>query len=323
MKSGPRFQFSVSDRQESGRASTKSSRRARALILAWSLAAPFTQLAGLGAQLLQFQLDPSRSPLVLKGSFVGTPFVEQTSGSLTSSMQGTITVSLDATNLQVLPGSQLVVQTNGAWLPNVGGAAGAAPANFGGEISSFLASAYGALRHLQFEMDSAPLSVAESRFDASGLKLHVTTQDESFLDFSFSGLLSASGRRPLTGDTNDAATASATLERTADAYVLTIPLSINLPFDLLAAGDTQVGFVGTVVATTANSGPHLDQVMLQGALVILTWMAQTNGTYQVATSPDLLHWTAFTPSLTFTNSLGRYSAPASSSHAFFRLQYTP
>ena len=82
-------------------------------------------------------------------------------------------------------------------------------------------------------------------------------------------------------------------------------------------------FEGTVVATAPVPGTYLEKVIVNDQTVTVSWQAKTNGTYQLESSTDLVHWSVVKAGLTFTSASGAFTAPAPDPAAFFRLQYAP
>jgi len=91
---------------------------------------------GFGQTSVVYTVDSTRSTVTVNGSFIGTPFMAQGAGSLTTSFTGAIDATLNSDTgnaTQVLfPSSGIVsAEDSGSWAPLASGEDGSEPANYG------------------------------------------------------------------------------------------------------------------------------------------------------------------------------------------------
>src|SRR5260370_22575032 len=91
-----------------------------------------------------FAVDPNSSAVTLSGDVAGSTILPQGNGSLTSNFSGSIVADLDL-NAQTIkfdqPSTALNASITGNWQPQVGGASGSAPANYGGKVTILIFTA--------------------------------------------------------------------------------------------------------------------------------------------------------------------------------------
>ena len=200
------------------------------------------------AELKTFTLDQSRSGLAIDGNFAGTAFSPQAAGALTTSYTGTIQVDLTAQAITFLAGSVIVAANNGTWQPAANGAAGSAPANYGGTASILFSTAYAAIRNTRCDItNNLATPLVSGAFAATNLNFFFPSSANTTGDYRASGpILNTSGSTNLTGGYPNAAPTNATLAIQGSEYVLSIP----------------VDFSGVVTTTSGDINYHL-----QGKLV--------------------------------------------------------
>ena len=199
----------------------------RVSLLAAASLATFSQPFRAFTAPVVFNLDPARSSITLSGSVVGNAFKEQGPGSLITSFSGTIAANLTGSTIQFIGGSAIDALSSGNWQPTTNGAAGNAPADYGGTAGNFLATAFAAGRNILVDVFSGPLPMTSGSFDSSRLAFSFPTNATSVLDYRVTGLLSASGSKPLVGLSTNRITTVATLTTTAAGETITLPVDVE------------------------------------------------------------------------------------------------
>lgn len=217
---------------------------------AFSLAA-LVLAAGMPACLnaAAFRVDPARSAITIKGNLAGFTIQEQGPGSLSSRIEGTLTVALTADTIQFLEGPLVRIQDNGVWQPKTGGEPGSEPASFAARASALLATAVGAARDMELSLLSAALPLADNTFNAADLVFSFPAGGRAAFDYRVTGLLQDADRVPLEGIATNVALAPATLVTDDALQTLTIPLDTSYQFGLISDDDTTITIQGQLVAT--------------------------------------------------------------------------
>lgn len=208
-------------------------------------------------------LDPAQSYLEVEAvlqfgpspaeSVVATP---QGPGSLRTSLSGSIASELDLgapSPIFHVSSADLEASTSGPWEPDVGGAAGAAPAIVAGlfDLEPFGKAVF-AVRTL----DAIVLPQTFTLFGAGGL--YAFTPDFSItadmgLDYSSIGVLDAlfgSGSLAFTDDIRDNQTTSfATLNTSSETWILSMPFELSTTIYLDAGPTVALHYTAQFVAT--------------------------------------------------------------------------
>ena len=283
-----------------------------------------------------FTLDSTNSVVAFSGTVnvavVGTtPFSEQSSGSLTTHYGGSVLVDLTPPAIQITSGSAIVAQTNGSWQPLAGGAAGSAPADYGGKLaySTILGNltAWAAGRNIELSIDSPALTLTNSGFDAAQLTMVFVTNNPPapVLDYEVIGTgvfqgQSSSGTSPLHGSlTNGPATAY--LTNTAGLLKLIIPVNATNVASFLSPDDTTMVLKGQLVATApASAWPLVLNIGISGGHVNLTWSSVTGQVFTVLASSNLSNWVTNTGTTVVNGNSTTWSASPSGSARFYRVR---
>lgn len=200
-------------------------------------------------------IDPTRSSLTISGSVVGSELTAQGSGSLTTSLLGTVQLAADGAAIRFPGESRIVATTNGAWEPLADGSKGSAPASFGGRIDIGLAAGNAALRDVQLDLSSASLPLDGGRFDASRLVFAFIPGAKGSFAYDVTGLLTRHGVLPLEGSATNAPTTLAALTVSGAGQVLTIPINATFRSTLLTPDDTLLTLQGQLVAVLDTAPP--------------------------------------------------------------------
>jgi hypothetical protein len=207
------------------------------------------------AAVVDFTIDTNQSSITLTGSVVNYPVQEQGPGSLTTKYVGTIRADVTDASIVFPGGSAIKAQNSGNWEPKANGESGSDPANYGATASLVIASANAAVRNVSFDVTTiAPLTVTGGSFDSASLLFQFLSNPAGALDYSVTGLAAKKGSIDLTGITTNAVTTKATLTTNGNTQTLTIPVSADFLFKLLAANDTQLTLAGQLVATRTIGG---------------------------------------------------------------------
>jgi hypothetical protein len=280
-----------------------------------------------------FTLDSTNSAITFSGSvnvsLVGAvPFTEQSAGSLTTHYSGTVLLDLTPPTVQFPGGSAIVAQTNGVWQPAAGGAAGSAPADYGGKLAFYLlgnVTAWAAGRNIALDIGSPALTLTNSGFNASRMDIVFLTNNPPapVLDYQVIGngfVSSSSGATALSGSlTNGSATAY--LTNTAGLLKLVIPVSATNITSFNSPNDTTMVLKGQLVATAPESAwPLVVNIGVTGAQVTLTWPSVTGQVFTVLGSTDLHTWTTNSGSTVVNGNSTAWSAAQSGNSQFYRVR---
>ncbi len=268
-----------------------------------------------------FTLDTNQSSITLSGSILGFALKEQGPGSLTTKFGGTLRADVNGQTIMFTGQSLIEALDNGNWQPKPDGSTGTEPANFGGQASSFLGSAKAALRQIQLDAISGPLTINQGNFDSSSLVFLFPTNAPSSAAYTVASLLgSKSGSIPLVGYATNKVSSVATFTAVPGVETLTIPVDSEFQFSLTTANDTTIRLTGQFVATHVVTAPLLiESIMVQNQVVTFQWESTPGQQFQIQSSSDLNAWQTNTANVTSTNSTYSWSGPATQSLRFYRL----
>ena len=268
-----------------------------------------------------FTIDPARSLITISGTVVGSTIKEQGPGSLTTKFAGTIRAEVNNAAIQFSGGSQIAAQNNGNWAPAANGATGTAPANYGGVATVLFSPANAAVRNIQLDAFSGPLTVSDGHFDSTGLFFMFSTNSASVLDYNYAVFgVSVPGSEALAGYATNGVTSGATLTTSGSTQVLTIPVNANHFFELLSPNDSQLILKGQLVATRSTA-PSLRilGITVKNQTVTVQWQSSPGQKYLVQSSLDLKNWTQRAPEVTATAATSAWSAAVDNRGEFFRI----
>ena len=265
-----------------------------------------------------FTIDPAQSAITISGTVAGGTIKEQGPGSLTTKFAGTIQAEVNNAVIQFSGGSQITAQNNGNWAPAANGATGTAPANYGGIATVVIIQANAAVRNIQLDAFSGPLTVSDGHFDSTGLFFMFSTNSASVLDYN-AGFI-GTGSEALAGYATNQVTSGATLTASGSTQVLTIPVNANHFFELLSPGDSQLILKGQLVATrSATPSLRILGITVENQTVTVQWQSSPGQKYLVQSSLDLKNWTPRAPEVTATAATSTWSAAVDNRGEFFRI----
>jgi hypothetical protein len=282
----------------------------------------FNQAQGAPAE---FTVDNSKSFILVSGLVANFAMTPQGAGALITIYSGDINADLSGSTIQFTGGSTINAQTNGVWLPAVGGGtAGGAPADYGPEASVIIppfppTKLYGALRNISFDVTSPVLSVTGTNFNGTNLVFSFASGNAA-LDY-YAGT-SLHGSLALSGYATNTIAVGSSVATNANTRTLLIPIDAQFVFTLLSAKDTTVHLMGQIVVTNliAAAAPVIQLFSATSQSVVVT-AENVNLQSQLLVSTNLASWStaSFT---TTTNNSGAiiFTAPINGSHAFFRVQ---
>ncbi len=211
------------------------------------------------AQTATFQVDPTASSLTVSGTAAGQPIQQQGPGSLTTTYTGPLLLQLSPDAISFPGGSSVTANNSGNWQPLPGGAAGAAPANYGARVVILFQNNLAAVRDAVFDgTTAAPFELTGSG-NNRGFSSDVTfTATSGQVDYN--SLLAGNGSDPLAGSTatNQAGTPGSLLIGAGTAgfasATLQLPVSFTIPFDLGTFGQAMFDFDGSITARASARG---------------------------------------------------------------------
>jgi hypothetical protein len=275
-----------------------------------------------------FTADSAHSSLTLSGNVVisGTayPIQSQGSGSLTSTYSGQIFADLTPPYLHFTGGSSLKANTNGNWQPAAGGAAGSAPADFGGQITPPLTTGYAAGRNFQFDLNSPTILLTNGGFDASNLTFTYQTNipPVPILDYRVTSFIPAdntNGTAALSGtSTNGINTAS--LTNNSGMLYLSLPINTSM-VTTSSVGAITLVLTGQLVATApASDWVFPVTIGLTNGQVTLEWPSLPGQHFTVQAAPSLSGaWNAATGTMTKKTSTTAWTGSQSGNVSFYRV----
>lgn len=214
------------------------------------------------SELTSFTVDSTQSVLTVSASLttpLGTIQLQpQGPGSLTTTYEGTVKADVTAASIEFVGGSAVRGQNNGDWEPGLGGAAGTALANYGGQADNSLLSAKAAMREILVDLQSGPLTITAGTFPAEALVFGFPSNATSVLDYSYDSIAgSDSGSYNLTSYSTNSIGATGSLARMGNELVLTIPVHYSGHGTLIFSDDLAYTLDGQLVARATAAAPPL------------------------------------------------------------------
>lgn len=268
-----------------------------------------------------FTVDATRSKVRLSGTVSGIELREQSDGSLTTTGDGTISVTIGAASVQVT-GGLLDTRENGSWSPGPGGLHGTAPADFGGRGDAFLGVIDGALRNIQLSVASPAIPWDGTTFNASPIVFTIPANSSSTLDYN-AGIF-GTGSRLLAGETTNNISTTATIVTEGEIMTLTLAVDAIFFFSLSSPDDTALGINGTIVATApAETDPTPVNPIFNGIQVVngrVRFTVDQPGATRLQSSTDLQTWADQTAEIEDIDAdTKQFSVPATGPRLFFRM----
>ncbi len=231
-----------------------------------------------------FAVDPNSSAVTLSGDVAGSTILPQGNGSLTSNFSGSIVADWDLSAQTIKfdqPGTALNASITGNWQPQVGGASGSAPANYGGKVTIVIFTANIALRNLVVSgFTASPIALSGSGpYSFPSTQTLIVTSGTADYNAPIVGSgstdltgLSSNNKSPVTGTFEDLGNGSYRLTEPIDLTVQqtvgTVPATLHIQgqivantvlpvINLIGSSATAVGGAGAVpVADPASTVTH-------------------------------------------------------------------
>jgi hypothetical protein len=269
--------------------------------------------ARLGAGVVHFTVDSSRSRLAAVGTVVGATLQEQGPGSLSTSFSGQISADVTSSTIQFLDGSTILALTNGVWQPGPAGPS-AAPADYAAQANVLGLVVKAAVRNLVLDLTSRPLPMVNGGFDASALLLRFPTNSSASFDYAAGAL--GQGSIALSGLATNRVVNGGILSSGTNLPSLSIQIDAQFYFKALTPNDSTVRVTGMLVAAPAL---EIRSIQLQGQMV--TVEAQSaGGTANLQVSNDLKAWTSQAAGRTNVNETVQFTFQRAGDRGFYRLQ---
>jgi hypothetical protein len=272
----------------------------------------------LGMQSATLNVDPAQSQITLSGDIGGNQLREQGAGSLTTTVGGTINVTVANGQIQI-DSAILDPNTNGSWKPGRNGAADS-PADLAGQASSIVGTITGALRDLVVNASSPakPLG-ANGQFDAASIVFAFPENSSSVLDYN-AGFF-GQGSEPLASrGTNQTATVG-TFVSNNGVETLTIALDTTFTFSVEDVLEAKLTLKGQLVATggAAPVNPTIGDVQIKDGKFQFTANNTTANT-QVQSTTTLNSWGPQAATITANDATTHtFVIPMTEKFQFFRL----
>ncbi|MDW8263198.1 MAG: hypothetical protein RMJ35_11785, partial [Phycisphaerales bacterium] len=203
-----------------------------------------------------FTIDPTATTVTISGTLAGLPITQQGPGSLTTTYFGAIRAELAPGAVRFVQGGNAVANNSGSWQPAPGGAAGSAPANYGGQVNfGLLGIGRLAIRNLQVDAFSDPIPLASGSFAASQANVIANTGTADFRSTLLTGSEDLAGS---SGPNSDAGPGSLAIAANPAAgtgtATLTLPIRATLITDVQGIGQAVIQFNGQFRGRVSSIG---------------------------------------------------------------------
>jgi hypothetical protein len=185
------------------------------------------------------------SSLTLGGNVSGVPITAQSAGSLTARYTGPVVITDPPYSASFgVVSANAAAGITGNYSPLVGGAAGSAPASYGGQANIIIVGNVPvAVRGLRLGMSSGSLALTAGSFPASGVTLSIIAGTADYNAGVF-----GTGTTTLSGLSSAAGSGAGTLAVSGTTGTFTLP--VNATYNTTAAGlPLTITVTGTLVAT--------------------------------------------------------------------------
>ena len=270
-----------------------------------------------------FTIDPSQSYVTLSAKLVGLALVEQSPGSLTTTLTGTVNAELTSATIRFPGLSSVYASTNGPWQPLPGGLAGAAPADFGakGEVASF-GTIQIAVRNIVLDLESEAIPLNNGGFDDSQVRFVVSTNRPSAFDYA-AGLLGA-GSRMVAGVSTNQVPAQATLTDAAKVQTLQLAIDTQFAFSAFITNDSMVSFRGKIVATRPLENPIVAppvvrSISIENDRVVVRGGGEAGQPHRLESCRALPDWTACDAVISVDGTNYVFTTDKADSREFYRM----
>jgi hypothetical protein len=246
------------------------------------------------AEPITFVLDETNSFLTISGTFSGFAIAPQGPGSTNARYSGTIEADVTSSNITFVGGSMIQGLDSGSWQPLTGGAAGSAPANYGGQVVNILVNGKAAIRNMLLDATSDPLVLSSTNFPSDGLRFNFPPGAASVIDYNYAITLGSSGMgtQPLTGNFTNSIATNATLVAQGAQFTVTIPVDISSTATVTNPDDLQYRLVGRIVARSASAAVPLQitSFQLSSGQLQFTISTTPGKSYSILGSTNLMDW---------------------------------
>jgi hypothetical protein len=265
-----------------------------------------------------FTIDSSQSQVTLSGAVAGFTLFGQGPGSLATTYSGSINADVSGSTIQFTGSSAIIAETNGVWQPAVGGGAGSATADYGGQVSVYgYFTGYGAARNIVLDLISSLLTVTGTNFDSTALVFSFATNSSSSFDYN---AVFESGSFLLAGDSTNTVADGASLGTAGTAQKLTIQFNTQFFFSVASPDDTPLTLTGQIVATNSFVVPFMiNSITLTNHSVVLTVENATMQS-QLQSSTNLTSWLPASATVSTNAETTTFIAPMSGPEMYFRVQ---
>lgn len=272
-----------------------------------------------------FQVDPTRSSISISGTLGGFAIQAQEPGSLQTRYGGTVNATVQNGTITFTGGSLVDAQTNGFWQPKPDGTTGREWADYGAQVNTGIGgTARGALRNIIMDVTSAAIPITNGSFDARGLVFSFPTNSTASLDFN-AGFF-GSGSEALGGSSTNRTATLGTITTNGTAQTLTVNVDATFVFTAISDNDSQVRFVGSVIATNlpAATAPSFFKTELIGNVLRLHAQVEPGQNVKLQSTANFNGWSDRVPETTVVDGNTRiFSVAATGSREFFRLATVP
>jgi PEP-CTERM motif len=226
------------------------------MVKAWAIILGVALVSLGGARADTFTINPLQSILTIAATFQGAAATPQPPAGFTASYTGTIDATPGPMSIQ-FNSAAAAASSAGTYSPAVGGGAGTALGNYGGNftVGGIFPGSF-AVRGLTASLTSSSISLTGGSFDASQLMFVITGGS---VDYRVAAL-SLMGNIALSGSSANGA-GTGTLSSIGGVQTLTIPIDVTLTFTVVNPNDATFHLTGNIVATAI---PEPATYMLMG-----------------------------------------------------------
>ncbi|HVV71194.1 MAG TPA: hypothetical protein VHI52_06800 [Verrucomicrobiae bacterium] len=268
-----------------------------------------------------FTIDTNQSSITISGTVLGNTFTNQGPGSLTARIGGSLQAVTTGSTITFTGQSVIQAFNSGSWQPNADGTTGSQPANYGALAVTLLGTGVAALRDVLLDVTSPAISLSNGQFDSSSLTFLFPSNATTAFAYNISGsFVSTHGAEPMTGYATNKVTKLGSLTSAGGAETITIPVNATFLLSLVSANDTSITLQGQLVAVSAAEPPlTIQSIGVQNNTVTVQWQGSPSQQIHIETSFDLRNWLTNAGSITSSNGVNTWTAPAVGPQQFIRL----
>jgi PEP-CTERM motif-containing protein len=213
-----------------------------------------------------FVIDPAQSILTLSATFQGVAATQQPPAGFTTSYTGFVDATIGANTIQFNSASA-DANVSGIYQPAVGGGAGLAPGDYGGQFTIAVFQGVFSIRDLVASLASNSTSLTGGTFDAGALMFSILSGSTDY-NVSALGLM---GSVSMIGETAQNGSGVGSIAIVNGVETMTVPIDVTITLSAVNTDDTVIHLSGNIVAISAVPEPSTWALLICGGGV--AWFA--------------------------------------------------